>query len=106
MCLVDSLEDLKRGIEYLNLNDIGKASFYFPHFEELNSKGLLIKFKTLLKKEKQKNLNKKVDLFAGQAAFIQTETKWKPFFEKILKNICIVDDLENAFNLYLKIRQF
>ncbi|MCK7516359.1 MAG: hypothetical protein MZV64_00830 [Ignavibacteriales bacterium] len=33
--LVESLEDLKRGIEYLNLNDIGKASFYFPHFEEL-----------------------------------------------------------------------
>ena len=104
--LVESLEDLKRGIEYLNLNDIGKASFYFPHFEELNGKGLLNKIQNFIEKRKAKKLEQENGFVSWASSSIQTETKWKPFFEKILKNICIVSDLDKAFNLYSKYGSF
>lgn len=104
--LVESLEDLKRGIEYLNLNDIGKASFYFPHFEEINSKGLLNKLQNFVEKRKAKKLEQENGFIKWASNSIQTRDRWKPFFEKILKNICIVDNLEIAFNLYSKYGSF
>ena len=85
--LVESLEDLKRGIEYLNQNDIGKASFYFPHFEEANSKGLLNKIQEFIEKRKAKKLQLEPGFISWASNSIQTRDKWKPFFEKILKNI-------------------
>ncbi len=104
--LVESLEDLKRGIEYLNLNDIGKASFYFPHFEDYNSKGILNKLQRFIEKRKANKLQKEHGFISWASNSIQTQEKWKPFFEKILKNICIVEDLEKAFNLYSKYGSF
>jgi len=104
--LVESLEDLKRGIEYLNLNDIGKASFYFPHFEEMNSKGLLNKLQSFIEKRKAKKLEQENGFIKWASNSIQTRDRWKPFFEKILKNICIADNLEIAFSLYSKYGSF
>jgi chromosome segregation protein len=104
--LVESLEDLKRGIEYLNLNDIGKASFYFPHFEDYSSKGVLNKILSFIEKRKANKLEKESGFISWASNSIQTQAKWKPFFEKILKNICIVEDLEKAFNLYSKYSSF
>ncbi|RPI60715.1 MAG: chromosome segregation protein SMC, partial [Ignavibacteriales bacterium] len=104
--LVESLEDLKRGIEYLNLNDIGKASFYFPHFEEFNSKGFLNKIQNFIEKRKAKKLEKENGFVSWASSSIQTQAKWKPFFGKILKNVCIVDDLDKAFELYSKFGSF
>ena len=98
--LVETLEDLKRGIDYLNLNDIGKASFYFPHFEEFNNKGLLNKIQGFLEKRKEKKLCLEKGFVSWASDCIQTKAKWEPFFKKILKNICIVEDLEKAFSLY------
>jgi chromosome segregation protein len=104
--LVESLEDLKRGIEYLNLNDIGKASFYFPHFEDYSSKGVLNKIQSFIVKRKANKLQKESGFISWASNSIKTQAKWKPFFEKILKNICIVEDLEKAFNLYSKYGSF
>ncbi|MFZ1519128.1 MAG: chromosome segregation protein SMC [Ignavibacteriaceae bacterium] len=104
--LVESLEDIKRGIEYLNQNDIGKASFYFPHFEEANSKGLLNKIQEFIEKRKAKKLQLEPGFISWASNSIQTRDKWKPFFEKILKNICIVDNLDKAFELFGKYNAF
>lgn len=104
--LVESLEDLKRGIEYLNQNDIGKASFYFPHFEDFNSKGLLIKIQQFIEKRKAKKLEQENGFVSWASNSIQTDEKWKPFFEKILMNICIVENLEKAFELYTRYSNF
>ncbi|HCY74297.1 MAG TPA: chromosome segregation protein SMC [Ignavibacteriales bacterium] len=104
--LVESLEDLKRGIEYLNLNDIGKASFYFPHFEELNNKGLINKIQNFIEKRKANKLEHENGFISWASSSIQTKAKWKPFFEKILKNICVVTDLETAFELFSKYGSF
>ncbi len=104
--LVESLEDLKRGIEYLNLNDIGKASFYFPHFEQFNNNGLLFKIQSFIERKKAKKLERETGFLSWASNCIQTKAKWKPSFDKILKNICIVDDLEKAFSLYSKYSSF
>lgn len=104
--LVESLEDLKRGIEYLTLNDIGKASFYFPHFEELNNKGLINKLQSFIEKRNAKKLEQENGFICWASSSIQARAKWKQFFEKILKNICVVSDLETAFRLFLKYGSF
>ncbi len=104
--LVESLEDLKRGIEYLRFNDIGKASFYLPHLEEMNNNGLLNKIQSFIDKRKAKKLEKENGFISWANLCVQTEAKWKPFFDKILKNICIVDDLEKAFELNTRYGNF
>ena len=104
--IVESLEDLKRGIEYLNLNDIGKASFYFPHFEEFNNKGFINKLNVFVEKRKARKLEREAGFVNWVSNCIQTQNKWKPVFEKILKNICIVEDLEKAFDLFKNYNSF
>jgi chromosome segregation protein len=104
--LVESLEDLKRGIEYLKYNDIGKASFYLPHSEEINNKGLINKFQSFIDKRKAKKLEKENGFIIWAKKCIQTDARWDPFFSKILKNICIVDDLEKAFELTARYGNF
>src|SRR5690606_15253121 len=93
---------LKRGIEYLNLNDIGKASFYYPHFEEINGKGLLNKIQSFIEKRKAKKLERENGFISWASNSVKTRDRWKPFFEKILNNICIVENLDKAFELYGK----
>ncbi len=104
--IVESLEDLKRGIEYLNLNDIGKASFYFPHFEEFNNKGFINKLNVFVEKRKARKLEREPGFVNWASNCIKTQNKWKPVFEKILKEICIVEDLETAFDLFKKYNSF
>jgi chromosome segregation protein len=104
--LVESLEDLKRGIEYLTKNEVGKASFYLPHYDELNGDGLLSKLQKFIDKRKSKKLEQEKGFIGWASGFINTDVKWKPFFEKILKNICIVEDLDTAFKLSAKYNSF
>lgn len=104
--LVESLEDLKRGIEYLNLNDIGKASFYFPHLEDVNANGLLNKIQGFIEKRKSKKLEKESGFINWASNLVKTRDRWRPFFEKILHNICIVENLDIAFTLYGKYSSF
>ncbi len=100
--LVESFEDLKRGIEYLRSNNIGKASFYLPHFDEMNNKGLINKIQIFFDKRRAIKLEQENGFISWASQCIQTDAKWKPFFDKILKNICIVNDLEKAFELNSK----
>jgi chromosome segregation protein len=104
--LVETLEDLKRGIEYLRFNDIGKASFYLPHFDEAKNKGLLNKIQSFFDRRKARKLEKESGFINWASQCIQSDEKWKPFFDKILKNICIVDNLEKAFELNLQYGNF
>ncbi|MDY0083607.1 MAG: chromosome segregation protein SMC, partial [Ignavibacteriaceae bacterium] len=104
--LVESLEELKKGIEYLNNNKIGKASFYYPHFEELNGKGLLNKLQQFSDNRKAKKLERESGFVVWASDSIKTNEKWMSFFKKILKNICIVRNLETAFSLFAKYPSF
>ena len=104
--LVESLDDLKRGIEYLRFNDIGKASFYFPHLEDQKSKGLLNWLQEFFKKRKSKKLSRENGFISWASDRIQADIKWNPFFAKILMHTCIVEDLEKAFDLFSRYKNF
>lgn len=104
--LVESLEELKKGIEYLNNNKIGKASFYYPHFDELNGKGLLNKLLRFSDKRKAKKLERESGFVIWAGDSIKANEKWMPFFRKILKNICIVRNLDTAFSLFARYPSF
>lgn len=104
--LVETFEDLKRGIEYLKFNDVGKASFYLPNLDELNNKGLINKLQAFSEKRKSKKLEKENGFVSWASSCIKTDNKWKHFFDKILKGICIVENLEKAFELSAKYGSF
>ena len=104
--LVETLDDLKHAIEYLRNNDIGKAAFYLTAAKDENKKGLLSWLQ-------QRAINKKIKAVAADEAFvgwakdvIETEEKWKPFFNKMLSQTIIVRTLEDAFILSNKYSDF
>jgi chromosome segregation protein len=97
--LVESIEDLKNGIEYLKNNGIGKASFYLTQNHIEPKKNLIQHLDSFFFHRKIKSL-KKEDGFLGFANnFIQTDEKWIQFFNKILSKTVLVDSLETAFSL-------
>ena len=95
--LVESLEDLKCGIEYLKNNEIGKASFYLTAGQSEKKKNIIQKMQSFLLKKKIKSITKKSGYLGFAKDFIQTEGKWQPFFDKILSKTVLVDSLETAF---------
>ena len=97
--LVETIDDLKNGIEYLRNNEIGKASFYVPGFRNGRKKSLLEKFQDYSLKRRIKRLENEAGFLGWTINFVQTQDKWKPFFEKILERTAIVDSLEKAFIL-------
>jgi chromosome segregation protein len=67
---------------------------------------LLNKIQSFIEKRKAKKLELEAGFVSWASNSIQTKDKWKPFFEKILKNICIVDTLDKAFELFGKYNSF
>ncbi len=104
--LVETIEDLKSGIEYLRNNDIGKASFYVPGYRNGRRKTLLENLRDYSLKRRIKKLEKEDGFLGWTINFVQTEDKWKPFFEKILERTAIVGSLEKAFELSGKYIEF
>ena len=82
--MIESIEDLRNGIEYLKNNDIGKAAFYIAQQNLDLNKGFLGWVESLFTKRKLKALEKENGFVAWTKNLIQTEDKWKIFFEKKL----------------------
>ena len=97
--LVETLDDLKRGIEFLKDNEIGKASFYVPGFRNGRKKSFFEKVQSYALKHRGSRLEQEKGFLGWSINFVQTEDKWKPFFEKLLERVAIVDTLETAFEL-------
>ena len=104
--LIDSIEDLKNGIEYLKNNEIGKASFSLKNNFQIKNDGLLLKISNFILKSKSKKLAKEKGFIGWAKDFIQTEKKWKVYFENILYKTVIVDNFSNAYDLSLKYNDF
>jgi chromosome segregation protein len=100
--IVESLEDLKSGIEYLKNSEVGKASFYITRDHEEQKKNVIDLIKSFLDNRKIKSLKKETGFLGFAKDFIQTEEKWIPFFDKILSRTVLVDSLETAFALSSK----
>jgi chromosome segregation protein len=97
--LVESFEDLKNGIEYLKNSGIGKASFYLTQNQIEQKKNLIQHLQSFFIHRKIRSLKKEIGFLGFARDFIQTEEKWKQFFEKILSKTVLVDSLETAFSL-------
>lgn len=104
--LIESIEDLKNGIEYLKNNEIGKASFSLNNNLLNKNDGLLLKISKLILKSKSKKLAKEKGFIGWAKDFIQTEKKWKVYFENILNKTVIVDNFSNAYELSSKYNDF
>ncbi len=104
--LVETLDDLKNGIEFLKNNEIGKASFYVPGFRNGRRKTLFEKFQIYTLKRRSTRLENEKGFLGWSIGFVQTEEKWKPFFERLLERVAVVDSLETAFDLSGKYSEF
>lgn len=104
--LVETFNDLLKGIEYLRKQKIGKASFFFPPNGIESNQNIFERISGFINRNKAKKLSRESGFIGWAFDFIQTDIKWKIFFEKILQRTCIVEDLDSAFALYKKYPQF
>ncbi len=104
--LVESLNDLKNGIEYLKSNDIGRASFLIPNLNESVKKSLAEKLYNFSINRKAKKITDEDGFISFAKDAVQTDEKWKLFFDKILNRTVIVDSLPSALSLSEKYKEF
>ena len=104
--LIDSLDDLKRAIDYLKNNEIGKASFYLLNNGKNSGKGFWRGIKTWSVKRKIKKIKSESGVKGMVFDFVETDKKWLPYFEKLLTNSVLVENLDTAFKLFEKYPRF
>ncbi len=104
--IVETIEDIRSGIRFLEDNEYGKASFYLA----ADTSKRKISFSERLKLYSDKRAKKKMaqeEGFLGWCdALIETDASWQPLFSKLLSSIAVVQDLQTAFALYEKYGRF
>ncbi len=103
--LISSIEELKRGIEHLKDNNLGRASFYLNKNGE-DSSGFLGKLKKFLSSRQRKKIQAHNSFKLWASSAIQAEGEWKSFFDKLLNKTVIVNDLDSAIDLSYKYPDF
>lgn len=104
--LIESIDDLQKGIEFLKDNEIGKASFYIINHFSSNQKGILNWLNNIAIQRKMKLLEKGEDFIAWAGNLIQTEAKWSEFFQKYLQKTAVVKSLDSALKYSQKYKEF
>ena len=97
--LITSLEDLRRGINYLKENDLGRASFYILDQHHPKDRGFLQVVESFFNKRRRKKLMNDKAFINWATNIIQTEKKWRSFFNNLLNNTAIVKDFDSAVRL-------
>jgi chromosome segregation protein len=100
--LVESIDDLKNGIEFLKNNEVGKASFYISGSTKKVNKNIFDKISDFLQHRKSKQIERENGFIGWAKDFVKADNKWLSCFTDILGSTVIVNDLETAFNLYNK----
>jgi chromosome segregation protein len=104
--LIESLDDLKSGIEYLKKNEIGKASFYLLGYNGQNRRGLINRLQNWKTKRNAGKILDEGGVLGFASNFVETDSKWLPYFINLLVGVVIVDDLETAIKLSKKYYEF
>lgn len=94
--LIETIDDLKNGIEYLQKNEAGKASFYIAQFRKNRKQSILGRLNSYSFKKLMLKLCKEEGFSGWAKDYIIADEKWKPFFDKILNNTAMVSSLEDA----------
>ena len=104
--IVETIDDIRSGIEYLEKNDYGKASFYIRGFRTNQKLSVLDKMRAYFFEKKKLKAAKEAGFLGWCDDLIETESEWKPLFKKLLSKIGIVSDLQTAFALAEKYPEF
>jgi chromosome segregation protein len=97
--LIETIDDLKNGIEYLNSSNAGKASFYIAQFRKLKKNTILGRLNSYSFKKNVLKICKEKAFLGWAKDYILTDEKWKVFFNKILNNTAVVHTLDDAITL-------
>ncbi len=100
--LVESIDDLKKAIEYLRNNEVGKAAFYTTGLSGKTNKNLFDKISDYFQSRKSKKIERETGFIGWAKDFVKTESKWLTSFTDILGSTVIVKDLDTAFDLFNK----
>lgn len=103
--IIQSFDDLENAIEYLNKNELGKASF-LVNTETTNKLSFLDRINKFSLSKKSKKITKHDGFIAWGINLIETDKKWKPYFNSSLKNIAVVKNLKNAISLSKEFNDF
>ena len=103
--LISSVEELKKGVEHLRNNNLGRASFYLSPNGD-NSTGLIGKLQKYFSSRQRKKIEAHSSFKSWVSSAVQTEDNWKKFFNKLLSDTAIVNDLDSAISLSQKFTDF
>ena len=104
--LLESIDDLKRGIELLKKNEIGKASFYLPGVKPEETKGFVRKLQNWKHNKHVKKIISQQGVLGFASEFVETDLKWHHYFKILLEGVVVVDNLETAMSLVQKYSEF
>ncbi len=104
--LVEDIKDLNKAIKHLNDNELGKASFYLMDSRSNGKISLFEKLMQLRIKRKIKKIEAEKSFVNWASKSIKSDSKWKPYFKKILFNTVIVKNFESALRLHSQYRDF
>ncbi|MDP2301126.1 MAG: chromosome segregation protein SMC [Ignavibacteria bacterium] len=103
--LVESLEEVKKGINYLQQHNFGKASFYVSSFFD-KKENVFEKINSYLQRRNIKKIKSESGFIGWAIDLVETEAKWQPFFKQLLNDTIIVDTIDNAFRLAQKYKSY
>ena len=103
--LISSVEELKKGIEHLKNNNLGRASFYLNSNGDGNI-GLIGKLQKYFSSRLRKKIEAHSAFKSWASSAVQAEGNWKNFFNKLLSDTAIVNDLASAISLSQKFPDF
>jgi chromosome segregation protein len=104
--MVETIDDLMSGIQYLKEKEAGRAAFFVPALLKKKNAGFLDKIKEVVSKRRASKLQKETGFKGWAKDLIQSDSKWKSYFDLILNKSAIVDTLETAFSLSEKYGEF
>jgi chromosome segregation ATPase len=104
--LLESVDDLMRGIELLKKNEIGKASFYLPGVKPDATKGIVRKLQNWKYNRHIKKILSEQGVLGFASEFVETDLKWHDYFKILLEGVVVVDNLDTAMSLVRNYSEF
>ncbi|HOI30613.1 MAG TPA: chromosome segregation protein SMC [Melioribacteraceae bacterium] len=104
--LIETVDELQEAITYLKNNDLGKASFYLLKNNLNGRKSLLEKLSDYSIRRKIRKIEKEASFIGWAKDFVETDDRWKRYFDQVLSRIAIASELKDAIRLQNKYPDF
>lgn len=103
--LISSLEELKKGIQHLKNNNLGRASFYLKQNGD-GSSGFITNLQNFFTNRQKKKIKAESSFKIWAADAVQVDAQWKNYFQKLLGKTAVVKDIDSAISLSQKYSDF